>query len=63
MEFHETVRGARFYDGHIPQLIDNLERVAVALEKLVEKDNINKEGVDAKKMADTVTRPPFYKAK
>ena len=57
MEFHETVRGARFYDGQVPQLIHNLERIAVALEKIVEKAET--EGDSLLQQVDSVTRPPF----
>lgn len=32
--FHQTVRGAHFYDGQLPQLIKQLERVAAAMERL-----------------------------
>lgn len=31
--FHESVRGARFFDGQLPKLIKVLERIANALEE------------------------------
>ncbi len=33
-EFHETGYGKRFFERDLPALIKNLERIAVALEKL-----------------------------
>jgi hypothetical protein len=64
MEFHETARGARFYDGQVPQLVNNLERIAVALEKLVKDDPplvalYPKRQEKKKSAGDSVTRPPI----
>lgn len=33
IQFHETIRGKRFFDGQLPALIKALERIADALEK------------------------------
>lgn len=33
IQFHETVRGARFFDHQLPQLIKALNRVADEMEK------------------------------
>lgn len=33
-EFHETGYGRRFFERDFPELVKNLERIAVALEKL-----------------------------
>lgn len=33
LQFHETVRGARFFDHQLPQLIKALNRVADEMEK------------------------------
>lgn len=35
-QFHETARGVRFYQVHVPQLIEQLTRIADALEKNIE---------------------------
>tara|TARA_E500000331_G_C17210722_1_gene693543 strand:- start:1229 stop:1441 length:213 start_codon:yes stop_codon:yes gene_type:complete len=59
MEFHETVRGARFYDGQVPQLVNNLERIAVALETIVENLGAEVEDDSILDQVDSVTRPPF----
>lgn len=37
VQFHETGYGARFFNGQLPALIEALERMAKAVEKLVEK--------------------------
>ena len=36
-EFFQTVMGQRFYTGQVPALIDKLDRIAIALEKIVEE--------------------------
>lgn len=33
-EFHETGYGRRFFERDFPELVKNLQRIAVALEKL-----------------------------
>lgn len=33
LNFHETVRGARFFDAQIPQLIKAITRLAAAVEE------------------------------
>lgn len=47
--FHETMYGKRFFDGQLPKLITTLERIADALEKQNEKEEVCEwefEGVD-----------------
>lgn len=34
-DFFKTIRGARFYEVHVPSIARSLERIAVSLEKLV----------------------------
>ena len=73
-EFHETVRGARFYDGQIPRLVDAMERIADSLEKLVEQSTSESEtdpDLESEKpqdhpflnpeVSESITRPPFSK--
>ena len=49
LQFHETVRGARFFDHQLPQLIKALNRVADEMEmvrKLEEKKlELSKESI------------------
>ena len=33
MEFESTVRGARFFDGHVPAIIKALEKIGKELER------------------------------
>lgn len=41
-EFFQTVLGRRFYDGDVPRIVKALERIAVALEKIVEYEEIDR---------------------
>ena len=41
-EFYETGYGKRFFDGQLPALINQLERIAGALEKLLSKVEVSK---------------------
>ena len=43
MEFHQTVRGAKFFDRDIPSLIKQLSRIADSLEKKPEPTVSTKE--------------------
>lgn len=43
--FYQTRAGRTFYEVHVPKLIEVLERITVAVEKLVEnQDTEDKEG-------------------
>lgn len=48
IQFHETVRGAKFFDHQLPQLIKALNRVADEMEKKrladEKKNNLTTEG-------------------
>lgn len=41
IEFIRTITGKRFFDGQLPALIGSLERIANALEKQNEKEQID----------------------
>lgn len=52
IEFIRTITGKRFFDGQLPALIGSLERIANALEKQNEKEQICEwefevEGIDS----------------
>jgi hypothetical protein len=33
-EFHETMMGQKFYNGQLPELLDQIKRIADSLERL-----------------------------
>lgn len=41
-DFHNTVMGKRFYEHQFPELIRNLERIATALEKEKEEEQVGR---------------------
>ena len=66
-ELHETIRGARLFDGQIPQLVRSLERIAIAIERVVDnmedaEDEVEEE-TDVHTNSQDLTRPPFYTTK
>jgi len=38
LEFHQTVRGADFFDHQLPKLIASLDRLSAVLEKLTDSN-------------------------
>ena len=42
--FHETRMGVKFYESDIPRLIEGIERLANAVEKLVEEQEDQNDG-------------------
>lgn len=42
LEFFQTVMGHKFYRADVPQIAESLDRIATALEKLVEVEEFKK---------------------
>jgi len=56
IEFYQTMMGRKFYEGHIPSLVDSLKRIADSLEKLSNPlVEMNTAGVKSGRFSSTIS--------
>jgi len=59
IEFYQTMMGRKFYEGHVPSLVDSLNRIADSLEKLSNPlVKMNTAGVKSGRFSSTESHAP-----